>query len=63
MYILKLKFVEPDLKLHNLDLIDYSNDKKKDKSHFLDYAKELNGSKPTNKEHEQFLARVQRMEC
>lgn len=49
MYILKLKFVEPDLKLHNLDLIDYSNDKKKDKSHFLDYVKELNGSKPTNK--------------
>lgn len=62
MYIPKLKFVEPDLKLYNLDLVDYSNDKKKGRPHFLDYVKELNSSKPTNTELEQFLARLKRME-
>ena len=63
MYIPKLKFVEPDLRIYNLDVINYSNDKTRGRPHFLDKVKELNGSKPTDSEFERFLEQLKRIEC
>lgn len=64
MYIPNLKFIEPDLKLYNLDVVNYSQGISKTRPHFLDSVKELDGKKSNNdvfddnNEFEQIIAQI-----
>lgn len=66
-YIPNLKFVEPDFKLYDLDVIDYSNGISKNRPHFLDYLTELNSvenddidNDDDDKDLEQIIANLKR---
>ena len=66
LYIPNLKFVEPNFKLYDLDVINYSNGMSKNRPHFLDYLTELDTSETDidddsyDKELEQIIANLKR---